>query len=108
MGKGIIAIIVSILATGFIAGIFTGASIKSGEDIDPDSQLVKVLGIFCDSLKDSTEAYSTCRLSFIGLSFALIIVGILEILGAAHQLENFWIGLIIYVVGWFLGLILVL
>jgi len=111
MGKTLIAIIVGIFVTGFIAGIFVGASIKTGEDVDPDSQIVNVLGIFCNSIKDidtTGQAYSTCRTSFIMLSLIVIVVGILEIIATASQLENFWVGLSIYGFGFFIGLILII
>lgn len=109
MGKKTLsAIITSIFITAFIAGIFSGASIKSGEDIDPDSLMVKALGIVCDSIKDVEAAYNTCRSSFIFLTLAVFVIGFIEIFATASEIGNIWVGLSIYGVGWLVGLILIL
>ncbi len=109
MGKAILYIAITIFVTGLIAGIFFGASIKTGESINPESQIVKVLGIFCDSIKNlSTEAYSTCKLNFLILSVFVVIIGIIEIMTTASQIRPFSVGITIYVIGFIVGLIMIL
>ncbi len=107
MPKTLMAIVIGIFVTGFIAGIFSGASITSGEDVNPDSLIVKSLGIFCDSVKDVDVAYNTCRSSFIMISIFVFIIGIVEIVATASKLGNCIVGLLIYGLGWVIGLALV-
>lgn len=108
MSKTIAGLIGLVIFTGLIAGIFSGASMKSGEDLDPESLLIKVLGIFCDSVKGVDAAYNTCKSGFIMLTIFAFIAGILEVLALIAPLGNIWIGLGLYVFGWIIGLILVL
>ena len=108
--KGQGGLLIGIFLTGFLAGIFTGIYFKTGENADPNSLMVNVLGIFCDSVKNVENgdiAYKTCKRTFIILTIFLFIVGIVEIFATASQAGNVWIGLIIYGVGWFFGVIIV-
>ena len=106
----IIPLIVTILVTGFIAGILTGASINLGQDIDPNSIAVNILGIFCKSIAElgDSAATNTCFSTYIMMTFGLIVIGIIEVIGTAMSIGNFWVGLILYGIGWFFGLITVL
>lgn len=107
MGKTLLAIVIGIFFTGFIAGVFTGASIKTGEDINPDSWLVKTLSIFCDSVKDVEVAHNTCVSSFIIFTIMVFIVGIIEIFATASKIGNIRTGLVIYGIGWLIGILLI-
>jgi hypothetical protein len=106
----IIPLVIAILVTGFITGILTGASIKAGQDIDPNSIAVNILGIFCKSIAElnNPTATNTCFSTYIMMTLGLIVIGVVEVVATAALMENFWVGLILYGVGWFFGLIIIL
>jgi hypothetical protein len=106
MAKTIAAIVGAIIFTGLIAGIFFGTSLKTGQDVDPDSVIVNVLGIFCDSFKNldnGVQTYSTCRTSFILVTIVAFVAGILEIFATAKTIGNIYVGLTLYGFGFLIG-----
>ena len=108
MSKTIASIIGLIIFTGFVAGVFSGTAVKTGYDVEPNSLMVKTLGIFCDAVKDVSEAYNTCRSTFVMLTILVFIIGIVEVVTTASQIGNLYVGIGLYAIGWVAGFLLII
>jgi hypothetical protein len=105
--KGKFGIIVTIFFTGFVSGIFSGLAANKGFNLNLDSILTKTLGGFCDILKKlfSDTSSSECGINFKWVAIALGVLGVIEILITAAKLKNWFLGLIIFGIGYGVGFI---
>jgi len=103
--KGKFGIIVTLFFTGLISGLFSGLAVNAGLNLNLDSILTKTLGSFCDILKNlmSDNSKSECGVDFKWIAIVLGILGLIEILIAAAKLKNWFLGLIIFGVGYGVG-----
>lgn len=98
-----------IFLTGFIAGIFFGMCLVTGENVNPESLLIRAGDAICEALKNlNQEAYNQCKTNMLLLSIVVTVIGILEILFLIFAADNWILGTIIYISGFISGLILVL
>ncbi len=97
----------TIFVTALLAGIFFGVWIKTGINPDPQSQLIDVGKLFCKSVPNN-PASSSCSLNMALLGLVATLGGIFEIVSLVSKSKNVWLGIITYVGGFLLGIILVL
>lgn len=106
MGKTFSGIVITILVTGFIAGIFFGVELKTGEDVDPTIIMINIGKLICNAVPPVPNSPITteCNLTFSILLIGAIIAGIMEILFTANKIGDWRIGLFIYAVGFVVGI----
>ncbi len=98
-------ILLSILFTGMIAGLLFSISLKTDEDVNPESQLIKIGKLICQQI-DDPEFSSTCWFNFLLMEFGIFLVGIIEIAQTIEKAGDWMIGALIYGAGFIFGLIL--
>jgi hypothetical protein len=108
--KGKFKIISTIFFTGLVAGIFSGIAANTGYSLSLDSILIKTMGGFCDFMKGllSDTSSSECGVNFKWLAIILGVLGGIEILITAAKLKNWFLGLIIFWIGYGVGFIIAL
>jgi hypothetical protein len=107
MEESLFRIVILILISGFIGGVLLGASLETGEPIDPGSQMIKIFKSFCDSVKSLfPDSYFVCR-EYLGIIIiSSFVVGIAEILELTSKIGDASIGTILYVLSFIIGLII--
>ena len=103
--KGKVGIIISIFFTGLVSGIFSGLAANKGLNLNLDSILTKILTWFCDILKKimSDTSKSECGVNFKLVAIVIAVIGVIEILITATKLKNWFLGLIIFGIGYLVG-----
>jgi hypothetical protein len=103
--KGKWKIIFSIFFTGLAAGFFFGFTKRTGISTSLDSWLTKFIGWFCNTIKiflsDTSE--SSCGINWSYVAVIFMVLGIVQILLTAAKLKNWFIGIIVFGVGYLAG-----
>jgi len=102
-------ILYAIITTGFIAGLFFGIYLVMGMDVRPESLIIQSLDLVCEAVEDLNPDNSTgCRLYILWFSVIVVIVGIVELISYFVQLGNWILGVVVYAIGFIIGLLMVL
>ena len=102
-------ILITIFAIGFIAGIFFGISLAMGEDVSPESLLIKTGYMICDALKSvNPNASNECRSYIFFASAIIIIAGTVDLILYIFRSGNLVIGVLTYIFGFVFGVGVVL
>ena len=99
----------SIFIAGLIAGAFIAIGIKYG--ISPDELDIAIFGLekLCETTKDQNEMVQRNCAIFIPLSISLsVILAIGSVFVEARRIDNWIVGITIYLIGWFIGLFWIL
>lgn len=109
MSNTIIAVISSILIAGFIAGMFLGIGIKTGIEPDELGVFTFVLDKICQTAKDIDNKISYNCGTFLTMAIIISVFAALYSAFVEIMRTGDWrIGLIIYGIGWVIGLLLIL
>jgi len=105
MSKSTLSIWASIFFVGFIAGFFVVVGFKYGVSPDQIGILNVVLQHICTIEKNNQQVVYNCSI-FVPLGIILsIVAGVASIWIEANRIQNWKVGLAIYVVGWVIGLL---
>ncbi len=97
--------VISILVTGLIGGLFFGISLKTGESVNPESIMIKMGKLICEEI-DNPELSSTCKFNIQIVSLIAGISGIIETFSVAKKAGDIRIGLMLLFVGFMFGLLI--
>lgn len=105
-GKNDMPVWLSIIFVGFVAGLLFAVGLETGISPDEGGISVLVVETMCTAMPDGTSF--NCG-SFIFLMVVLsIILGIAAIFEEANRMNNWIVGLVLYGIGWIVGLIYIL
>lgn len=108
MSKSAIAVVIVILITGLIAGMFFGIGIKTGVSPDEGSMALMIMKSFCQATEGIGETAAFNCLGYLAvMTLVIAIVGIADVFAAVATIGDWRIGLTIYGVGWFIGLMMI-
>ena len=111
--KGWFGILVTIVFTGFLTGLFYGISNKWGYNLSADSILVSTVGSFCTSINNllsssvTSSSSTSCGINFSYVAWILTALGIIEIIFSISKLKNWFLGIIVFGIGWIIGYVIV-
>ena len=103
MSKSTLSIWISIFFVGFIAGFFVVVGLKYGVSPDQIDILNFILQHICTIEKNNQQVAYNCSI-FVPLGIILsIIAGLASVWIEANRIQNWKVGLVIYVIGWTVG-----
>jgi hypothetical protein len=106
--KGKFGILLTIVFTGFLTGLFFGISKKTGYSLDTNSIFMKTVGNFCDVVNSTLNYSSTsCGINFTYVAWILTGFGIIEIFISISKLKNWVLGIAAFAIGCLIGFIIV-
>ena len=106
MSDNIFKIGIGIFTVGLIAGILFSVGFNSETPTSKDGLAIMVLDEFCTSIQDINNEISFNCKSYVGiLSISSIIMAILSVIVTSASIGHWSYGLIIYGIGWFIGLV---
>ena len=107
MSKKTPPIWISIFTAGVIAGMITGVGIKIGIEPDDLSVRLYVLEQLCEIQNDDSLKKS-CPLIPIFGGILSVVLAIVSAITEANRIQSWKAGLIIYGIGWILGMVWIL
>ncbi len=109
MGKETAPVWLSIFIVAFIAGILFAVGIKTGTPTDEGGISVLITKEVCKETQnlDNSVTYN-CGIFVALMVFLSIIFAIATVAEEAMRMQDWRIGLLIYGVGWFVGLVYML
>ncbi len=99
----------SILVVGFIAGMFFAIGIETGISPDERGVSIFIMKTFCKEIQSLGQDLSySCNTFLVIMIILSIFLGIIAVLEEANRMDNWKVGLAIYVIGWITGLVYML
>jgi hypothetical protein len=107
MTKSLLAIGIGILITGLIAGMLFGVGVKTGISPTEGGIALTIMKSFCQATEgiDGAMAFN-CWGYLVLMTVVVLFIGVIDVLLAAASIGDWRIGLAIYFIGWFIGLVM--
>jgi len=96
-----------IIIEGIIAGILSGIAIETGISVDEGSLSVMILGTFCQATEGINNSFNCWGfVSLLGMT--AFVITVISIFSEVTRVDDWRVGVSLYVVGFFMGVILII